>query len=165
MVFDCSDGGVSLETVHGHIDSAFLFFEALEKFIVVARKADIRIVSLDVDQYADVVLPLTGIWNAFTVDYDIVEDYVYWADNDKKCIMRAHPNGTNTQVIADYDVQTPDGLAFDWIARNLYWTDAGEHQLAPARIEVARANGTSRKILIETEIDEPRAIVVDPAEG
>ncbi|XP_065070459.1 low-density lipoprotein receptor-related protein 6-like [Rhopilema esculentum] len=139
--------------------------KALEKFIVVARKADIRIVSLDVDQYADVVLPLRGIWNAFTVDYDIVEDYVYWADNDKKCIMRAHPNGTNTQVIADYDVQTPDGLAFDWIARNLYWTDAGEHQLAPARIEVARANGTSRKILIETDIDEPRAIVVDPAEG
>ena len=143
----------------------FCFILALEKFIVVARKPDIRIVSLDVDQYADVVLPLRNINNAFSVDYDIVEDYIYWSDNDKKCIMRAHPNGSNTHVIADYDIHSPDGLAFDWIARNLYWTDAGEHLVVSARIEVARANGTSRKILISSDLDEPRAIVVDPAEG
>jgi len=139
--------------------------DKMEKFIIVARKPDIRIVSLDADLYADVVLPLWGIKNAFSVDYDIVEDYIYWSDNDKKCIMRAHPNGTKVQMIADYDIQTPDGIAFDWIARNIYWTDAGDQTLASGRIEVARANGTSRKVLVSTGLDEPRAIVVDPAEG
>lgn len=137
----------------------------MERFIVVARKPDIRIVSLDADQFADVVLPLQDIKNAFSVDYDIVEDYIFWTDNDKKCVMRAHPNGTGIQVIVDYDIQSPDGLAFDWVARNLYWTDAGDQAMASGRIEVARANGTSRKILISTGLDEPRAIVVDPAEG
>ena len=150
---------------HAGIESTCYILIEMEKFIVVARKPDIRIVSLDADQYADVVLPLWGIKNAFSVDYDIVEDYIYWSDNDKKCIMRAHPNGTNIQMIADYDIQTPDGIAFDWIARNIYWTDAGDQTLASGRIEVARANGTSRKILINTGLDEPRAIVVDPAEG
>ena len=149
-------------SIYGEI----IFSTALEKFIVIARKPDIRIVSLDVEgQYADVVLPLKGIQNAFSVDYDIVENYIYWSDNDKKCITRAHPNGSNVQVIADYDIHSPDGLAFDWIARNLYWTDAGEPSMASARIEVARANGTSRKILISSDLFEPRAIVVDPAEG
>ncbi len=149
-----------------YFDIFLYLFLALEKFIVVARKPDIRIVSLDVEQYADVVLPLKGINNAFSVDYDIVEDYIYWSDNDKKSITRAHPNGTGVQVIADYDIHSPDGLAFDWIARNLYWTDAGlEDTSLYNRIEVARANGTSRKVLIETDLDEPRAIVVDPAEG
>ena len=142
-----------------------IVFLEMERFIVAARRPDIRVVSLDADQYADIVLPLWDIKNAFSVDYDIVEDYIYWSDNDKKCIMRAHPNGSGIQVIADHDIQTPDGLAFDWIARNLYWTDAGDQVLAEGRIEVARANGTSRKILIDTGLDEPRAIVVDAAEG
>lgn len=39
------------------------------------------------------------------------------------------------------EVLNPDGIAVDWIARNLYWTDTG-----PDRIEVAKLNGTSRKV-------------------
>ena len=39
------------------------------------------------------------------------------------------------------EVDHPDGLAGDWIGRNLYWTDTGTD-----RIEVARLNGTWRKV-------------------
>lgn len=56
-------------------------------------------------------------------------------------------------------IQT-DGLAVDWIARNLYWTDTHSD-----RIEVSRLNGTSRKVLISEGLDEPRAIALDPARG
>lgn len=58
------------------------------------------------------------------------------------------------------EVYHPDGIAIDWIARNMYWTDTGTD-----RIEVARLNGTSRKILITENLDEPRAIILDPPEG
>lgn len=58
------------------------------------------------------------------------------------------------------EVQHPDGMAVDWIARNLYWTDTGTD-----RIEVARLNGTSRKVLISEDLGEPRAIVLDPPKG
>ena len=48
-------------------------------------------------------------------------------------------------------MEQSDGMAIDWIARNLYWTDTGRDYIA-----VSRLNGTSRKILIETGVDEPR---------
>lgn len=44
------------------------------------------------------------------------------------------------------EVFNPDGIAVDWVARNLYWTDTG-----PDRIEVARLNGTARKVCAELE--------------
>jgi len=54
----------------------------------------------------------------------------------------------------------PDGLSCDWIGRKLYWTDAESN-----RIEVSELNGTSRKVLIWNNLDQPRAIAVDPHKG
>ena len=54
----------------------------------------------------------------------------------------------------------PEGIAIDWIGRNLYWSDSGTD-----RIEVSHLNGTSRRVLVLENLDEPRAIVVDPGEG
>ena len=58
------------------------------------------------------------------------------------------------------DVRHPDGLAIDWVARNLYWTDTGTD-----RIEVSRLNGSSRKALISKDLDEPGAITLYPSRG
>lgn len=64
------------------------------------------------------------------------------------------------QNLVTTEVHHPDGIAIDWIARNMYWTDTGTD-----RIEVARLNGTSRKILLTENLDEPRAICLDPPNG
>ena len=64
------------------------------------------------------------------------------------------------QVVISSQIKHPDGLAVDWVARNLYWTDAGTDQ-----IEVSRLNGLSREVLISENLDEPRAIALDPARG
>lgn len=40
------------------------------------------------------------------------------------------------------EVKHPDGIAVDWIARNMYWTDTGTD-----RIEVARLTGQARKVI------------------
>ena len=50
----------------------------------------------------------------------------------------------------------PNGIAIDWIGRNLYWTDAGTN-----RIEVSRLDGSFRTSLIATNVDLPRAIILD----
>ena len=57
-------------------------------------------------------------------------------------------------------MKAPDHLAIDWIARNIYWT---ESELD--RIEVARIDGSSRKIIVSDKLEQPRGIVVDPADG
>ena len=54
-------------------------------------------------------------------------------------------------------LQNPDGLAIDWVGRNLYWCDKGSDT-----IEVSDLNGNYRKILIKNGLREPRAIALDP---
>ena len=51
-----------------------------------------------------------------------------------------------------------DGLAWDWVNRKLYWTDAVDKD-----IEVIDLVTTHRKLLVSTgNTTIPRAIVVDP---
>lgn len=73
---------------------------------------------------------------------------------------RADLNGSNMETVIGQGLKTTDGLAVDWVARNLYWTDTGRNT-----IEVARLDGSSRKVLINNSLDEPRAIAVFPKKG
>ena len=57
-------------------------------------------------------------------------------------------------------LHTPDGLAIDWVARKMYWTDGGYNV-----IEVAELDGRNRLTLFNSGVDDPRAIVVDPFHG
>ena len=54
-------------------------------------------------------------------------------------------------------VHTPDGIAIDWVAKKMYWTDGGYNL-----IEVAELDGSKRLTLFNTNMHDPRAIVVDP---
>lgn len=67
-------------------------------------------------------------------------------------------NATNTpEILHHQNLKNPDGIAFDWVAKNLYWCDKGRKT-----IEVSKENGQFRKILLEDKLDKPRAIVLDP---
>ena len=59
----------------------------------------------------------------------------------------------------------PEGLAVDWIARKLYWTDCRDAELETNRIEVANLDGSNRKVLFWKDLGPPRAIAVDPLLG
>lgn len=58
------------------------------------------------------------------------------------------------------DLKMPRGIAVDWVAGNLYWTDSGRDV-----IEVAQLSGQHSKTLVYGMIDEPYAIVVNPQRG
>lgn len=55
---------------------------------------------------------------------------------------------------------SPDGLAVDWLYKNFYWTDTGSDT-----IKVANYPGDKTKTLISSDLDDPRAICVDPENG
>lgn len=63
-------------------------------------------------------------------------------------------------TLVDTALHSPEGLAVDWIHKNIYWTDSGLKT-----ISVATINGKKRKVLIDTELGEPRAIALDPRQG
>jgi len=52
----------------------------------------------------------------------------------------------------------PEGIAVDWLSRNIYWSDFGRN-----RIEVAKLNGAHRRAILWNDIDSPKSIALDPA--
>uniref|UniRef100_A0A672NM77 Low-density lipoprotein receptor-related protein 6-like n=1 Tax=Sinocyclocheilus grahami TaxID=75366 RepID=A0A672NM77_SINGR len=130
------------------------------QLLLLARRTDLRRISLDTPDFTDIVLQTDDIRHAIAIDFDPVEGHIYWTDDEVQAIRRSRLDGSEAQFVVTSQVNHPDGIAVDWIARNLYWTDTGTD-----RIEVTRLNGSMRKILISEELDEPRAIVLDPAAG
>lgn len=123
------------------------------------------------------------------LDADFNQQTIFWADLGQKAIFRlvaqTRPSscwarrkyfplkraflfstvldkrgdvGTHTTVIEN--VQTPVGIAVDWIYRNFYWTDLGTKT-----ISVSNFNGTIQKVLFNQGLKEPASIAVDPLSG
>jgi low density lipoprotein receptor-related protein 5/6 len=51
-------------------------------------------------------------------------------------------------------------MTVDWVSGNIYWTDTGLN-----RIEVSRCDGSSRRVLIWKDLNNPASIAIDPASG
>ncbi|KAJ3612345.1 hypothetical protein NHX12_020621 [Muraenolepis orangiensis] len=128
--------------------------------LLLARRTDLRRISLDTPDFTDIILQADDIRHAIAIDYDPVDGHIYWTDDEVKAIRRSALDGSDARFVVTAQVNHPDGIAVDWIARNLYWTDTGTD-----RIEVTRLNGTMRKILVSEDLDEPRAIALDPVAG
>ncbi|PFX25811.1 Nidogen-1 [Stylophora pistillata] len=95
------------------------------------------------------------------VDYDCVEQRVYWTEVTKGVIVRAKYDGSEMEVIVDSEkVASPEGIAVDWMGRNIYWTDSWLDA-----IEVAKLDGSHRRTLVSSDLVDPRAIIVDPPNG
>ena len=58
------------------------------------------------------------------------------------------------------DLGSPEGIALDHLGRNLFWTVSRLD-----RIEVAKLDGSQRRVLFETDLVNPRGIVTDSAGG
>lgn len=54
----------------------------------------------------------------------------------------------------------PEDLAVDWVTGNIYFTD-----VEVQHIGVCLNNGSACTVLINEDIDKPRAIIVLPTEG
>lgn len=58
------------------------------------------------------------------------------------------------------DLQSPEGIAIDHVARLLFWTDSMRDT-----VEVSKLDGSQRRVLFDTDLINPRPIVTNPAYG
>ena len=125
--------------------------------LIFANLQDIRLIQFDSSDYTELV---SGQRGAIALDYDFESGYIFWTDVINETISRAKIENPKVDVLVKIDLDTPEGIAVDWVNKKLYWTDTGTDM-----IEVADFNGTNRLELITTGLEEPRAIVVHPALG
>ncbi|XP_050299730.1 low-density lipoprotein receptor-related protein 6 [Anthonomus grandis grandis] len=126
-----------------------------QELLLVARRSDICLIYLDSPDYSHKVIPLTNVKYSIAVDFDPVDHFIYWSDDEVMKIQRARLNGSDQQDVITLEIQDPNGIAVDWISRNIYWTDTGTD-----RIEVARLEYGFRKVIIGDGLIDPRGIAV-----
>ncbi|GFN87816.1 low-density lipoprotein receptor-related protein [Plakobranchus ocellatus] len=122
---------------------------------------------VDVDE---AMVPVAGTGRAtLAVDVYMSANYIYWADGRIGApgskidggVYRIKPDGTGHQEIITSGIgsHSIQGLAVDWIAGNIYFTNAFDVEVF---IEVMRLDGTFRKVLVRESQGQPSAIVVNP---
>ena len=77
---------------------------------------------------------------ATSVDFVAAQDLIYWVDSDHGSILSIRRDGTHRQVVAE-GLDSVEGLAIDWIASNMYWTNPKFDV-----IEVSKINGSFKVV-------------------
>uniref|UniRef100_A0A8C6PT24 EGF-like domain-containing protein n=1 Tax=Nothobranchius furzeri TaxID=105023 RepID=A0A8C6PT24_NOTFU len=118
------------------------------------------------DEY---MIPIENLMNPRALDFHSESEFIYFADATSHFIGRQKIDGTERDTILKEGKAAAEcmynlwGIAVDWMANNLYWTDDGPKKtISVARLEKA---SQTRKTLIEGKMTHPRAIVVDPLHG
>ncbi|KAG9351017.1 hypothetical protein JZ751_024906, partial [Albula glossodonta] len=130
-------------------------------YLMFTNRHEIRRIDLIKRDYTQVVPTLK---NAVALDVDVTTNKMYWCDLYHRKIYSAYINKASDSsqrvTLIDTALHSPEGLAMDWVHKNLYWTDSGAKT-----VSVATGDGKKRRVLIDTDLSEPRAIAVDPKQG
>ena len=127
-----------------------------EAFLIFTRRDDIKRMSIELENSRDMLIPLQDVQEASALDYDQADGRIYWSDIKKKTISRAFTNGSSLELVVEFGLDYPRGIALDWRSGNLYWSDAGT-----GRLEVMSLSLGDRRVLIWKELESPECIVID----
>ncbi|XP_045768963.1 nidogen [Maniola jurtina] len=98
---------------------------------------------------------------AVGIDVDCLAGNIYWGDVGASSIKRTSYDGSRFEEFLSNGVQSPEGVAIDWEARNIFWTDSKK-----LTIEVINIDTKLRKVLFERDgLLNPRGIAVHPGLG
>ncbi|XP_049880284.1 low-density lipoprotein receptor-related protein 1 [Pectinophora gossypiella] len=135
----------------------------LDSYLVVARGSPPLVQALALrGAHAgwEALAPATDAARPTAADVDVRAGYLYYCDVHRYEIVRQKLSGADREVFIEQDVDNCEGIAVDWMARNLYWTDD-----ALGRVSVASLDTGTRRALVHEPNFNPRSIVLDPANG
>ena len=120
--------------------------------LLVANTSDIVAMDYKTAALSSVV---SGLTRAVAIDIHFNLGYVFWSDVTEQNIKRFRIDVASTTTIIT-GIGVCDGLAVDWRASQLYWTDTTYDT-----ISVSDLNGNNQVLLISSSLDQPRAIALD----
>ncbi|XP_067373872.1 pro-epidermal growth factor isoform X2 [Channa argus] len=111
-------------------------------YLLVANIIDVR--RINPDGTGDQTLVEDSRGTIIALDYDPVQNIV-----DLK--------GGSRDIFISENLNSPEGLAIDWVHRRIYWTDRSQ-----ATVECCTLVGRKRETLVSTGLEKPRGIAVHP---
>lgn len=130
-------------------------------YLLVAAGYGLKRLSFDSLPVWDVTLPIEYASRINNVDFHYDKELIFFTDQAQKAIVAVstYDGYGNFTVLIHDNVDSPNGIAVDWVADNIYWTSKTKNT-----IEVSRLDGSHRKVLIRG-IQQPRSIAVFPGKG
>lgn len=154
----CLDGYVP-----SHFDNHSCKAVGDRPYVVFANRIDIRQLRLGVPmEYTVVVNEGRSI---LALDIDESKHVVYYSDAHEETIYRANlPSATvsdgEIEPLVKDGVGTVDGIAYDWIYKKVYWTDAETKE-----VSAVETSYPQQRVVLISGLSEPRAIALHPSRG
>ncbi len=99
---------------------------------------------------------------------NVKDNIVFWTDNDVNGLpviynspLNVSSSKTIPSVFVDAGIYDPQGIAYDWIARNIYFVDSKVNQI----IVCPTTTLTRCAIVLRENSGTPFGIALDPNEG
>lgn len=73
--------------------------------------------------------------NCFAADFHYAEGAIYFTDDTRDVIGRVNMDGSGLKYVVTGGIMKPHGIAVDWVAGNIYWTDMGTKLIEVSRTQ------------------------------
>lgn len=127
-----------------------------DPYLIISNRRSILIANLNTTNLERIPVKVD---NVVATASDMHAMTIFWSDMQAKKIFKLSKGSSEPQVVIGSGLDLVEGLALDWVGRNLYWVDS-----RLKTIEVSMMNGDNRVVLINLEkISQPRGLAIDPA--
>ncbi|KAI5641104.1 low-density lipoprotein receptor repeat class B domain-containing protein [Phthorimaea operculella] len=111
-----------------------------EEFLLFAQKNAIGRIVVANGECNDAPISLTGLKSVSAIEYDPVNKFLYWMDNESHAIRRAPLSYTMTSAVSDStavvtSLSRPFHMVLDILGRALYWTCADTDSINATSID------------------------------
>ena len=131
------------------------------RFLLIAKSKPASIKGIELDSNNETMIPVTGIRQPTAIDYDVQTGSIIYSDSHRMVIESTKISDSSHKVVLQKNVRMCDGLAVDWMSRNLYWTD---HEVGSISV-LKLANSSQSRTLIQDPFFNPVSITLDPSRG
>ncbi|XP_003224687.3 low-density lipoprotein receptor-related protein 1B [Anolis carolinensis] len=132
-----------------------------EPMLLVAIQYDLILYGLR-NMKENVILTADKNFIIFSIDYDLVEQKIFWMDLNAESIKwmntKSKQRGTLVKGIKS------DSIAVDWIGRNLYWTDGTAGQILATQLNGTWKGNPEHTVVLDY-LDQPRSLALHPLDG
>ncbi|XP_070598247.1 very low-density lipoprotein receptor-like [Erythrolamprus reginae] len=129
-----------------------------EPLLLVAVQFDLLVFGIRTMK-EDVVMRVDHDFIIFSIDYDFVSETVFWmnlnADSINWIDMQTKEKGILIKGIKS------DGIAVDWLGRNLYWTDGISGQILATWLNTTWKGNPVYTVVLE-DLEQPRSLILHP---